>query len=232
MGDKMYTHWDIFIRLLVATVFGIVIGFEREIRKKPLGLKTTLVISIVSCLLTIVSIEATYSFPYSEEIRTDPLRLAAQIIAGVGFIGAGVIMKRGIDTVSGLTTSAMIWGASGLGVAVGANFILEAFFGLILIIFSVEIIPWMISLKGPKRLKEKEIFVSFELEEPDLLEQLLQSLNTMGLELRQISLHENHSGSLNIRTKMIINQEMKTTELFELLKSFDTIGLIQIDKFI
>jgi putative Mg2+ transporter-C (MgtC) family protein len=217
---------------MIATIFGIVIGLEREIRKKPLGLKTTLVISIVSCLLTIVSIEATYTFPYSEEIRTDPLRLAAQIIAGVGFIGAGVIMKRGTDTVSGLTTSAMIWGASGLGVAVGANFILEALFGLILIIFSVEIVPWIISLKGPKKLKEKEIFVSFYLNNPILIEELFLSLKEIGLELGKISLHETDNGLVKVKTKMIISHEMKTTELYELLKSFNSLSQIEIDKFI
>lgn len=76
-----YVEIEMLIRLLLATILGIAIGVERELKRKSLGLKTILVISIVSCLLTIVSIQSAYLFPDTNiaEIRMDPLRLAAQI---------------------------------------------------------------------------------------------------------------------------------------------------------
>src|SRR5690625_3949339 len=116
-------EWEMFVRLIVAAVLGLMIGLEREVKRKSLGLKTILVISIVSCLLTIVSIQSSYLFPGTEnaEIRMDPMRLAAQIVSGVGFLGAGVILRRGDDTVTGLTTAALVWGAAGIGIATGAG---------------------------------------------------------------------------------------------------------------
>ena len=129
---------DLLLKLGMSALLGLVIGLERELKRKPLGLKTSLVISIISCLLTIVSIEAAYLFPGSDEVRIqmDPLRLAAQIVSGIGFLGAGVILRRGNDHISGLTTAAMIWGAAGIGIAVGAGFFVEAIAGVVLIIIS------------------------------------------------------------------------------------------------
>src|SRR5690625_2774994 len=90
---------EMLIRLTVSALLGLLLGLEREMKRKSLGLKTILVISIISCLLTIVSIQSSYIFPESKylEIRMDPLRLAAQIVSGVGFLGAGVILRRQDD---------------------------------------------------------------------------------------------------------------------------------------
>src|SRR5690625_2283883 len=133
---------EMLIRLFIAAILGLLMGLEREMKRKSLGLKTILVISIVSCLLTIVSIQSAYIFPASEfaEIRMDPLRLAAQIVSGVGFLGAGVILRRQDDTVSGLTTAAIVWGAAGIGIATGAGFYIEAVAGVALLLISVELI--------------------------------------------------------------------------------------------
>ncbi|MBX4383787.1 MgtC/SapB family protein, partial [Mycobacterium tuberculosis] len=86
-GDNMYgLEMDVLIKLGISAVLGLIIGLERELKRKPVGLKTSLVISIVSCLLTIVSIESAYIFPGNDDINItmDPLRLAAQIVSGIG----------------------------------------------------------------------------------------------------------------------------------------------------
>src|SRR5699024_12112818 len=119
----MNLDYEMFLRLIVAAVLGLMMGLERELKRKSLGLKTILVISIVSCLLTIVSIQSAYIFQDSAfvDIRMDHLRLAAQLVSGVGFLGAGVILRRDDDTVSGLSTSAIAWGGAGIAVATGAE---------------------------------------------------------------------------------------------------------------
>ncbi|MCK9906669.1 MgtC/SapB family protein, partial [Frankia sp. Cpl3] len=106
--------------------------------------KTSIVISVASCLITIVSIEAVEKFSMRGLTNMDPMRLAAQIVSGVGFIGAGVILKRGNDAISGLTTAAMVWSASGLGIAVGAGFYVEAFFAVLLMIVAINILPFFL----------------------------------------------------------------------------------------
>src|SRR5690625_3948671 len=151
---------EMLLRLLLATFLGLAIGIERELKRKSLGLKTILVISIVSCLLTIVSIQSAYLFPEGTlaEIRMDPLRLAAQIVSGVGFLGAGVILRRGDDTVSGLTTAAIVGGAAGIGIATGAGFYIEAVAGVTLILVSVKVIPLIIKKIGVKEFHQKELY--------------------------------------------------------------------------
>lgn len=145
---KLLLSWyidpDILLKLGIATLIGMVIGLERELKNKPLGLKTCIVIAVSSCMLTIVSINAAYHFPKYYRIMMDPLRLPAQIISGVGFIAAGVILRKSNDVISGLTTSAMIWGAAGLGLATGAGFYKEAFASLLFILISVEFLPWVV----------------------------------------------------------------------------------------
>src|SRR6476620_4914318 len=161
---------DILMKLGISAVFGMIIGLERELKRKPVGLKTSLVISIVSCMLTIVSIESAFKFPGSDElnITMDPLRLAAQIVSGIGFIGAGVILRRD-NSISGLTTAAIIWGAAGIGIAVGAGFFFEAIVGVILLIISVEFVPGIISLIGPSVLRQKEILLNLVIEDKNAI---------------------------------------------------------------
>ena len=102
MSITNFIDSETLIRLGLSAILGLVIGLERELKRKPVGLKTSLVISIVSCLLTIVSIESAYMFPGDDDVNItmDPLRLAAQIVSGIGFLGAGVILRRGNDTIS------------------------------------------------------------------------------------------------------------------------------------
>ncbi|MBT3284673.1 MgtC/SapB family protein [Candidatus Bathyarchaeota archaeon] len=103
------------IRLILAAALGAIIGFERESLHKPAGLRTHVLVSVASCLVTLVSIMA---FP------EDPARLLAQIIPGIGFIGAGSIIASG-EKVIGITTATGIFVTSSIGIAVGTgNYVL------------------------------------------------------------------------------------------------------------
>jgi putative Mg2+ transporter-C (MgtC) family protein len=101
------------LRLLLATFLGAVIGFQREVSGKEAGLRTNMLICAGSALFTVISI---HGFPGS-----DPARIAAGIVTGIGFIGAGVILHRSGGGVLGLTTAATIWAVAGIGVAAGAG---------------------------------------------------------------------------------------------------------------
>jgi putative Mg2+ transporter-C (MgtC) family protein len=100
------------LRLLLAAFLGGVIGFQREMSGKEAGLRTNMLICLGSALLTVISI---YAFP------DDPARIAAGVAAGIGFIGAGVILHRSGGGVVGLTSAATIWLVAGIGMAAGAG---------------------------------------------------------------------------------------------------------------
>jgi putative Mg2+ transporter-C (MgtC) family protein len=119
------TTLDTFIRLVVITVLSGMIGFDREYHGKPAGLRTNVMVGLGSTLMTIASINAVSLFPDLHII--DPTRIAAQIITGIGFIGAGAILRPGGgENVIGLTTAATLWVVTGMGIAVGMGFYMEA----------------------------------------------------------------------------------------------------------
>lgn len=102
------------IRLLVAAILGALVGFEREIHDHPAGMRTHLLVSLGSAGFTVLSIAA---FPAP---GADPGRIAAQIVSGIGFLGAGAILKEGA-TIRGLTTAASLWAVAAVGMAAGAG---------------------------------------------------------------------------------------------------------------
>ncbi|HDD66460.1 MAG TPA: MgtC/SapB family protein [Nitrososphaeria archaeon] len=113
----MIQELELTLRLLLAFALGAVLGFERERVDKPAGLRTHILVSLGSCLFTILSLMA---FPGS-----DPARVAAYIVAGIGFIGAGTILQTR-ERIVGITTAASLWVAASIGMAAGAGFYLLA----------------------------------------------------------------------------------------------------------
>lgn len=128
----MGTEVTMVVRLLLAVVLGAVIGVQRERAKKPAGLRTHILICLGACLFTVVSI---YGF------GGDVARVAAGVVTGIGFIGAGAIIRGGREgVVAGITTAATIWSVAGIGLAAGAGLYLVAVVATLLILL-VLIIP-------------------------------------------------------------------------------------------
>lgn len=112
-------NWEVAARLLMAMVLGGVIGFEREIGNRPAGFRTHTLVCVGS---TLVMLTSQYLFEaYSGIVNLDPARLGAQVISGIGFLGAGTIIKYG-PHVRGLTTAASLWVVACVGLAIGAGF--------------------------------------------------------------------------------------------------------------
>src|SRR5699024_1527295 len=210
-------HLEMLIRLIVSAILGLLIGLERELKRKSLGLKTILVISIVSCLLTIVSIQSSYLLPGSAfaEIRMDPLRLAAQIVSGVGFLGVGVILRREDDTISGLTTAAIVWGAAGVGIAIGAGFYIEAIVGVGLLLLSVEIVPFIIFRLGFERLKLKEIQLNVVVDSREKIESVIERIKTEVAQVANIKIKDDQATRHIIEMAIMVHQRENPTELYK-----------------
>lgn len=121
--------WEILVRLTAAAALGGVIGIERELREREAGFRTHLLVSVGAALFTLVSAYAWSDFTFSQEggVTFDPTRVAAQIVTGIGFIGAGAIIRQGLS-VRGLTTAATLWMVAAIGMACGAGFYWAAVF--------------------------------------------------------------------------------------------------------
>ncbi len=128
---------DLALRMLVAAVLGAAIGLEREIHEHPAGMRTHLLVSLGSAIFTVLSI---YGFEGiaapGVSASVDPTRIAAQIVSGIGFLGAGAILKYG-TSIRGLTTAASLWTTAAIGMAAGAGEWLIAAVGTFIVVFSL-----------------------------------------------------------------------------------------------
>lgn len=109
--------WEDILKLIITALIAILIGYDWEKRNKAAGIRTNMIVGIIACLIMIISIRiANSDIGISND--ADPARLAAQVISGIGFLGAGTIIKQK-DKIEGLTTAASLWAVAGLGLAVG-----------------------------------------------------------------------------------------------------------------
>jgi putative Mg2+ transporter-C (MgtC) family protein len=127
------TQIDLAIRLTMGLVLGAIIGFERELHRQPAGFRTHSLVSLGAALFTVVS-----AFGFVGDV-VDPTRIAAQIVSGIGFIGAGTILQyRG--HIRGLTTAASLWSVAAIGTAAGAGLYVVAIVGTLLILVILSIL--------------------------------------------------------------------------------------------
>jgi putative Mg2+ transporter-C (MgtC) family protein len=126
------TQLELTLRLAAALVLGAVIGWERELQRMPAGFRTHALVSLGAAIFTVISAYA-FTGPLS-----DPTRIAAQVVSGIGFLGGGAILHYG-GTVRGLTTAASLWAVAGVGMAAGAGLLVVATVGALLVIVALEV---------------------------------------------------------------------------------------------
>jgi putative Mg2+ transporter-C (MgtC) family protein len=165
--------WDALLRLCIAGGLGAAIGFEREIRDREAGIRTHLLVSLGAALFTIVSAYGFHEFLASGDnvIRADPTRIAAQIVTGIGFLGAGAIIREGLS-IRGLTTAATLWVVAAIGMACGAGYYWPAAAATVLTIFAL----WPLRLLAYRlieQIKPEENRLTVELKEGEPLTRLL-----------------------------------------------------------
>lgn len=152
MEQIIFQNSDFFIRILIAMVLGMTIGIERFIHHKTAGMRTYALVSMGSALFVVISqIVAMNSL-----VTFDPTRMAAQIITGIGFLGAGLIIMQD-NKLSGLTTASGLWVAAGIGMAVGFGFYSIAIMTTLLTIFVFAILSVVERRMWNMREKKNEI---------------------------------------------------------------------------
>lgn len=179
---------DLTVKLLLAALAGGLVGFEREKHGRPAGLRTNLLVAVGSCVMMIVS-EAFYlkygMFDAETTLRLDPSRVAAQIVSGIGFIGAGVILKEGAS-VRGLTTAASLWAVAGLGMAFGMGFFSLGAIATVLVLISLTL------LKKLEPVMNKDRFLTLAvtaINRQGLIEELQGIFTDRNLEAMDVNSH-------------------------------------------
>ena len=132
---------EICLRLACAMLVGLVIGTEREYTHRPAGMRTHILVALGACVVSITG-ELLFHHYSALGSTADPARLSAQVITGVGFLGAGTIMREGI-TVKGLTTAASVWSVACLGIAAGFGYYALAVSGMVFIFVTLTIFEWL-----------------------------------------------------------------------------------------
>ena len=169
---------EVLLRVVLAGVLGGAIGVEREIREREAGLRTHLLVAVGAALFTLVSAYAWHDFHFSNQsgVTYDPTRIAAQVVTGIGFLGAGAIIRQGLS-VRGLTTAASLWVVAAIGVAAGAGYYTGAVITTIVVLISLWPLR-ILAYRLIERIRPGEKRLEVELganESPSLLLEILES---------------------------------------------------------
>ncbi|MFB0843503.1 MgtC/SapB family protein [Paenibacillus oleatilyticus] len=221
--------YDPLLKLFIALLLGLLIGIDRQLKHKPLGLKTSMVISVASCLITIVSIQSVQKFSLPGHTNMDPLRLAAQIVSGVGFIGAGVILRRSNDVISGLTTAAMVWAASGLGIATGAGFYEEALSAVLLIIAAVNLLPEFIKLLGPRKLRERDWSVTIVVRNNREMSRLIDEFESQGMKVKHMKIKDIGEDGQQVQMVVSAPEKRRTASIYYAVKQLNHVFAVEVE---
>ncbi|MBK5488736.1 MgtC/SapB family protein [Bacillus sp. TH17] len=173
----MSLHIDFIIRIGVAGLLGAIIGIEREIRSKEAGLKTHFLVAVGSALIMVVSKYAFSDIVFEEHMALDPSRIAAQVVSGVGFLGAGTIIIQK-QAVKGLTTAAGLWATAGIGLAIGAGMYVVGIGAMILVLIGLEIVSRIFKVQF---LFPQNITVQMYINKHEAVQQILEMLQVKGI---------------------------------------------------
>jgi len=228
----MHIELTFIIRLVVAGILGAAIGLERELRAKEAGVRTHFMVAIGSCLMMIVSqwgfaeILTWSGGPGNVEMRLDPARIAAQVVSGIGFLGAGTIMMNK-QFVRGLTTAAGLWAMAGIGLAVGSGMYILAVTATLLCLFCLETLQFFV-----RRVKMRSVRVVFLTSDPESLILITDELHKSDLAL--ISYSASSTPDAQGRTKVTISvrehyTNEKESEVVSFLARFPGITVEKID---
>lgn len=219
----MIDDFAIIFRLVIAVLLGGVIGFERQHRKKSAGLRTHILVCLGSCLITILSVNMYASV--QGQTNADPARLAAQVVSGIGFLGAGAILKEGF-TIRGLTTAASLWVVASVGIAVGFGSMTGAVVTTALVVLVLEILPRIERLYhlGPTSLS-----LSIKsLDNPGQVGRIGSYLGSVGIGIHEIHIEQLGEGRILIPLTVVLPQQNMAEQMVADLARIE--GIISVCK--
>jgi len=209
----------VIFRLLLATILSGAIGFERGFRGRAAGLRTHVLVCIGSAVTVMTGIFAGDNLGYA---GVDPLRIAAQVVSGIGFLGAGTILIRGKSMVTGLTTAAGLWATAAIGIACGIGFYWGALIAAVIALFSFALLT---TFERSGRHGKYNAKIYIECTDAARLNELMATL-TAEHRLCEIEITPPRTGIVNhigIEATMILKKTSKKTERIAAIAALDTV---------
>lgn len=157
-------------RMLLAMLLGGCIGLEREKSKRPAGFRTHILVCVGSCMTALIGLYVVYEMGAT----SDPVRIAAQVISGIGFLGVGTILVKEHDHITGLTTAAGLWSTAAIGIACGYGFYVGALVGTLVVAVTSAI---LFKLEGRGRKKNRKMTLYLEVQGVELLNEYIDWIN-------------------------------------------------------
>ena len=214
MNQFLWTQVELLCRIIIAGICGGIIGYERKNRNKEAGIRTHMIVALGASLIMIVSKYGFADILGEQGIALDPSRIAAQIVTGVGFLGAGMIFMRK-NTISGLTTAAGIWATSAIGMSIGSGLYLLG------IVTTVLIVVIQIILHG-RLLKE-----TYKDEISFLLKKDKNAVQSMHIEILNIEIKK-HNEFYMVEMVVSLPENYHATEMLKLFQHCDYIEEVNI----
>ena len=174
------TYFAIILRLVCAVIIGGLIGLERGMKNRPAGLRTYMLVCVGACLIMLTN---QYLFQVSGS--GDPMRLGAQVVSGIGFLGAGTIIVTKHNQIKGLTTAAGLWAAAGVGLALGVGFYEAALTAGLLIFF---VLTGLQKLDNRVRSKTRSMGVYIEIADTMPIGTLVRQVREMNIDIEDVQL--------------------------------------------
>lgn len=208
--------WELVIRLFVAGVLGAMIGLDREYRAKEAGYRTHFLVSLGSALIMIVSQYGFLDLFHAEGVSYDSARVAAQVVSGIGFIGAGTIIFQK-QIVRGLTTAAGIWATSGIGLAIGAGMYVLGISAAILTLIGLEALSLVFKSVGMK-----SSLIEFSTTNKKVLDEIRNRLESKGHTVVSYQMEQqSHGDVVTYQVCMAVKARRNSEEsLFSLFREF------------
>jgi putative Mg2+ transporter-C (MgtC) family protein len=220
---------DVTLRLFLAGVLGGVVGWERERNNHPAGFRTHILVSLGSALIMLISIYGFAEYMKEENVRFDPARLSAQVVSGIGFLGAGTILRHR-TSVTGLTTAASLWVVSGIGLAVGAGFLFGAILTTAFVLVSLELLNRLENVWIKKR--QLHILHIIVTDEPGKLGEIASMIAADGGSIRKVDIEEEEGSDercLNITFTVRFSERIEMTELAEKVRKISGVKWVHLE---
>lgn len=212
------------LRLILACILGGIIGYEREHVHRPAGFRTHILVCVGSALVMITS-EFIY-FKYSSHVNVDPARLGAQVISGIGFLGAGTIIKEGVS-VKGLTTAASLWAVSCVGIAIGIGFYSGALVATAIIFLTLIVLKKTQSRIASQ--KNVRIYVHTKIQKGQVKE-LSEIIEGTGAKvLKTDFINTDRDGEMVLRFSLDYANQKTTAELIEAILCHESVRRVYED---
>ena len=222
----MMLNVDFMLRLLVAGILGAIIGLDREYRAKEAGYRTHFLVSLGSALIMIVSQYGFQEIIKENSVTLDPSRVAAQVVSGIGFIGAGTIILQK-QIVRGLTTAAGIWATAGSGLAVGAGMYAIGIATTVLTLIGLELLSYIFKSVGMK-----SSMIAFSTNNKDTLKQIADRFNSKDYMIVSYEMQTLHPGEMeSYQVTMVIKSKRNNDEghLLSLMQNFPDVTVQRIE---